>query len=174
MNRREKYFFVEGFYDGRFFRAIIDNIFKNLPAKIIQYFIKRDEKVDRYIISLDAQHISFLFIADEDPDHFSSKESRINELTRRFPRLPREKIVLIVPEIEGWYIAGLPSQKARSLEIRNLPDPDNCSKEKFVSILPRNTDGIPIRSEMLENYDLALAMSKSTSFQEFVNKAKQI
>ena len=174
MNRHEKYFFVEGFYDELFFKAITESIFEDLHFRIIQYSMKRNEKVDNYILSLGAQHIPFLFIADEDPDHFNSRASRINELTRRYPHLSEENIVLVAPEIEGWYIAGLTREKARSLGIKNILDPDSCSKEKFVSILPKKTDGILIRSEILENYDVVLAMSNSASFKEFVNKVKQI
>ena len=98
MNRHEKYFFVEGFYDELFFKAITESIFEDFHFRIIQYSMKRNEKVDNYILSLGAQHIPFLFIADEDPDHFNSRASRINEMTRRYPHLSEENIVLVAPK----------------------------------------------------------------------------
>ena len=62
--------------------------------------------------------------------------------------------MLAIPEIEGWYIAGLNKKSVKKLKLKNLPLPDDCTREKLIAALPFQRDGTPIRNDMLKLYDI--------------------
>ena len=113
-----KYIFVEGFYDELFIRKILTVQKIENEIKIVEYSQMKDEKINRFLSAIKSQESLFLFIADEDGTHYSSTSSRIDELKRRYTKLSEDDIILVVPEIEGWYIAGLTRATAKKLKLK--------------------------------------------------------
>lgn len=166
--------FVEGFYDELFVRRIIE--LEKIPCKpnIVKYKEQRSEKIDEYMRSLHKGNIDFIFLADADPGQNNGISYRVTELKKVYPNLGDDHIVIVVPEIEGWYIAGLNPNSRKKLGIGKGPKPDECTKEKFKSILPKRSDNIDIRSKILEAYDITIARSNSSSFNTFIEKLRQL
>ena len=164
-----KYLFVEGYYDEIFVKKISEQLQIKCEIKIVKYAEMQDAKVSRYLQSLISQKIHFLFIADRDIDHYKSIVDREKELYRRYPFLNSSNHILVIPEIEGWYIAGLDQRSVKKLKLKNLPPPDDCTKEKFIATLPSQLDGTPIRNDILDLYDIHFAETRSSSFRKFVS-----
>lgn len=165
----QKLIFVEGFYNELFFNKILCNLKINEKVKIFQYAQEKDEKITRYISSLKAQEIEYLFIADLDNNDYPS---RIEALKKRYSGLSENNMVLVNPEIEGWYIAGLSKKSMKILNLRNLPNPNECTKEIFIKRLPNQMDGAYIRTAILDCYEIETAIKNSTSFKNFIEKIK--
>jgi hypothetical protein len=164
-----KYLFVEGYYDEIFVKKISEKLQVESEIKIVQYSRMRDPKVVDYLSSLISQKIHFLLIADRDIAQYNSINDRENELIRRYKHVNSGNYVLAIPEIEGWYVAGLNDKSIKKLKLKNFPLPDDCTKEKFIAALPFQQDGTPIRNEMLELYDIHYAEARSSSFRKFVS-----
>ena len=169
-----KYIFVEGFYDELFIRKILTVQKIENEIKIVEYSQMKDEKINRFLSAIKSQESLFLFIADEDGTHYSSTSSRIDELKRRYTKLSEDDIILVVPEIEGWYIAGLTRATAKKLKLKSIPAADNCTKERFSSILPNKKDGTEVRNNILNNYEIEVAMTNSPSFKEFMERLQSL
>ena len=164
------FIFLEGYYDELFINRILVVQKIDYKVKLVQYAQEKDSKINNYLSVLISQNMPFLFLADEDGTNYSSNNLRINELKRRYPKLPEDKIVLVVPEIEGWYIAGLTKNNAMKLKLKNLPDPNVCTKELFISRLLAHSDGTLIRSAIMDSYNIEIAMKNSPSFRKFIEK----
>ena len=164
----DKFLFVEGTHDEIFVKKMCEKLQVKSEITIVKYSQMEDKKVNNYMESLLAQKIQFLFVADSDIYQYNSVNDRINELQRRYNYLVPSNLVLAVPEIEGWYIAGLDGQSANKLKLRKQPVPDKCTKEKFESILPSRKDNTIIRNQILDLYDIKLAQTRSSSFKEFI------
>ena len=130
---------------------------------------KKDEKITKYISSLKSHKIAYLFIADLDNNDYPS---RIDALKKRYSGLSKINMVLVNPEIEGWYIAGLSKKSMKILNLRNLPNPNECTKEIFIKRLPNQMDGADIRTAILDCYEIETAIKNSTSFKNFIEKIK--
>ncbi len=164
-----KYLFVEGYYDEVFVKTISKQLQIKCAITIVKYSSMPDAKVVDYLSSLISQKIQFLLIADRDISQYNSINDRENELIRRYKHVNSGNYVLANPEIEGWYIAGLNNESAKKLKLKNLPLPDDCTKEKFIATLPYRHDETPIRTDMLELYDINFAKTRSSSFRKFVS-----
>lgn len=163
------FLFVEGYYDEVFVKKISEKLQIKCEIKIVKYAMTQDAKVSSYLQSIISQKIQFLFIADRDIDHYKTTVDREKELYRRYPCLNSSNHILVIPEIEGWYIAGLNQKSVKKLKLKNLPLPDECTKEKFIATLPSQQDGTPIRNDMLKLYDIHFAETRSSSFRKFVS-----
>lgn len=86
--------------------------------------------------------------------------------------MSEDEIALVVPEIEGWYIAGLTMKYARQIKLKDLPEPNECTKELFISKLPGRADGTYIRTMIIDNYNVELAQNNSPSFRNFMAKIR--
>jgi len=54
--------------------------------------------------------------------------------------------------------------------LKDLPNPNECTKELFISKLPGGDDGTSIRTTTMNNYNLELAKKNSPSFKNFIEK----
>jgi hypothetical protein len=165
-----KFIFIEGYYDELFFKKILNILKIDEKVELFQYSQKSDIKVNNYLSSLRSQSIQFLFVADDDGQNYSSTISRICKLKQRYPKLSEDEIVLVVPEIEGWYMAGLTTKNAKQIKLKDLPNPNECTKELFISKLPGRADGTSIRTMIMDNYNVELAKKNSPSFKNFIEK----
>ena len=87
-------------------------------------------KKSKYISSLKSHKIAYLFIADLDNNDYPS---RIDALKKRYSGLSKINMVLVNPEIEGWYIAGLSKKSMKILNLRNLPKSSSSASTPFAA-----------------------------------------
>ena len=100
------FLFVEGYYDEVFVKKISEKLQIKYEIKIVKHAMMQDAKVSSYLQSIISEKIKFLFIADTDIDHYKTTVDREKESYRRYPCLNSSNHILVIPEIEGWYIAG--------------------------------------------------------------------
>ena len=165
------FIWVEGDDDERFFNKVLVPKFlrKYSGVKIIKYATMKREKVDNFIKSIKAMGADYIYLTDinNSPCVTAKKE----EMQKKHPNIDKNKIIVVIKEIESWYLAGLDNKVCRQLKINNFADTDNVTKEKFNALIPKKfTSRIDFMSEILKKFSIEIAKQKNNSFQYFVEK----
>jgi len=167
------FIWVEGDDDERFFNKVLVPKFleKYSGVKIIKYATMKREKVDNFIKSIKAMGADYIYLTDinNSPCVTAKKE----ETHSKYKNIDNEKMIVVIKEIESWYLAGLDNKVCRQLKINNFADTDtdNVTKEKFNALIPKKfTSRIDFMSEILKYFSIEIAKQKNNSFQYFVEK----
>jgi len=181
--------FVEGAIEKLFFDRILRPELENKYnyIEIIEYsqekrkweyindFIKSIKSTDCGYKKIDPNWAyDYIFIADI--DNSPCKTAKKEELRRKIPNLEQNKIIIVVKEIESWYLAGLDEKACKKLKIKCFENTDNITKEDLKRIYA-NLFGIPYESiesiprefylDIIENYDIGIAKKKNKTFEYF-------
>ena len=79
--------------------------------------------------------------------------------------------MVIIKEIESWYLAGLDSENSKQLRISFSNATDNLTKEQFNSlILKKFGSRIDLMAEILKYFSIKIAMQRNGSFRYFIEK----
>lgn len=167
--------FLEGNDDLRFFEKIVQPLVesKGYHVSIYQYAREKPHKINAYIKSINATPTAdYLFFADYDFSRCIS--ARIEFLIQKYSSLEREKIRIVIREIESWYLAGLNNDACRKLKILVFNDTNEVIKEKFDSLIPKKfqRSRIDFMQELLKHYDLETAQQKNRSFHYLFQKGR--
>jgi len=168
------YIFVEGDRDEDFFERIVKPRLVDRYNKIIiiKYAQKRIEYINSYIRSILSMNADYIFIADI--DNSPCKTAKKEELRRRFRNLEQNKIIIVVKEIESWYLAGLDEKACGELRIRCFDNTDSITKEDFRHIYSNSIHSgrsiIDFYLDIIKNYDIDIAKRKNRTFRYFCNK----
>jgi len=165
------YVWVEGNDDERFFKKVLASKFEEKYDNVvlIKYAVMKKEKIDKYIESIGASGADYIYLTDinNSPCVTAKKEGIQSEISR----IDEDKIIVVVKEIESWYLAGLDDRVCRRLRINNFTNTDNITKEKFNALIPKKfTSRIDFMSEILKNFSIEIAKQKNNSFRYFVEK----
>jgi len=165
------FIWVEGDDDERFFNGILSPKLQRKygTIKIIRYAKMKKEKVDNFIRSIKAMGAEYIYLTDinDSPCVTAKKE----EMQKKYQNIDKDKIIVVIREIESWYLAGLDNKACKQLKIKNFANTDNVTKEKFNALIPeRFTSRIDFMSEILKNFSIEIAKQKNNSFQYFVEK----
>jgi len=168
MAYRRFFIWVEGDDDERFFKNIIKPILdtKYDLVEIRSYASMQKRKFNNYIGSLRAIGADYIYITDINwhPCITAKKEKIKNE----FAYIEEDKIIVIIKEIESWYVAGLSLESLRILKIRPIKEMGYITKEKFDTLIPQKFDSrIDFMSEMLKRYSIEIAKNNNRSFKYF-------
>jgi hypothetical protein len=83
-------------------------------------------------------------------------------------------MIIVVKEIESWYLAGLDEKACRELRIRCFDNTDSITKEDFKHIYSNSIHSrrpeIDFYLNIIENYDIDTAKKKNTTFRYFCDK----
>jgi hypothetical protein len=179
--------FVEGAREKLFFDRILRPALENKYnyIEIIEYsqekikweyindFINSIKRTDCGYKKIDPNWAyDYIFIADI--DNSPCKTAKKEELRRKIPNLEQNKIIIVVKEIESWYLAGLDEKACRKLRIGCFNKTDDIMKEHFESIYYKSIHARrPITEfylNIIENYSIDIAKRKNGSFKYFCNK----
>ncbi len=171
MSRRKLFIFLEGNDDVRFFSSAVTPLFAQRYERIdlVRYACLKCLKLSKYIRSLDKMGYEYILVADIDnePGIRAKKEVIID----RYPEVHESRIIVIVKEIESWYLAGLDDRSSRVLGLRPLDRTDFVTKEQFNRwIPPRFGSRISFMVECLKHFSLPVAMEKNHSFRYFIDR----
>ncbi|MFQ6057194.1 MAG: hypothetical protein ACE5J3_14580, partial [Methanosarcinales archaeon] len=94
------------------------------------------------------------------------------KITNKFNRIIAEdKIIVVVKEIESWYLAGLDENTSKKLGIRKkIRTTNSITKEEFNQLIPKNMPRIEFMRKILKNYDVEIAKVRNRSLGYFLNK----
>jgi len=165
------FIWVEGNDDERFFKKILSPNFQKKydNVKIVKYATMKKEKVDNFIRSIKAMKADYIYLTDinDSPCVTAKKE----EIQKRYPNIDKNKIMVVIKEIESWYLAGLDNEICRQLKINNFANTNNITKEKFEAMIPKKfASRIDFMLEILKNFSIEIAKQKNESFQYFAKK----
>ena len=162
------YILVEGVDDERFFSQIVKPLLEGSydTVKIFSYAQKTKKKVKDFLRSIRKQGAQFLIVADIDENRCVTQKKK--GIVRQFGRIPNQNMVVVIKEIESWYLAGIDADNARKLNIRIPGSTDQISKDDFDRLIPRTFDSrIDFMIELLKCYSLRVAKHKNESFKYF-------
>jgi hypothetical protein len=167
--KKRLFILVEGEDDIRFFGRIIKPLFSGRydSVEIVPYASTKREKVSRFLKSIRLMNNDYIFVADIDTEHSVRDKKQI--LYYRYSELDGKAIVVVIQEIESWYLAGLPSGVARPLGVSDYSLTDDITKEDFNRMIPgRFSSRIDFMFEILKHFSLADAIARNRSLLFFV------
>ncbi len=168
MSYKRLFIFVEGPNDKRFFSDIIKPILKNVYnwVDIIEYARETEKRRKSFINGIKSMNADYLFIGDINtkPCITAKKEY----LIARHGNIDSRKILIVVKEIESWYLAGLREDGCRKLGLSSFMNTNDLTKEDFNSLQPKKFDSkIDFMVEIINNFCLDTAKIKNLSFKYF-------
>jgi hypothetical protein len=168
--KKRLFIMVEGEDDIRFFGRIIKPLLA--PAyhsvEIIPYACIKREKVNKFLKSVTLMNNDYIFVADIDQERSVRDKKQI--LYYRFSDISGRSIVVVIKEIESWYLAGLSLDAAQELGIPDHTSTDLITKEDFNALIPARFDSrIDFMFEILKSFSVETAFHKNNSFKFFVN-----
>ena len=169
--KKRLFIMVEGEDDIRFFGRLIKPLL--LPSyhsvEIIPYASIKREKVSRFLKSVVLMKNDYIFVADIDQERSVRDKKQI--LYYRFSEIDGRSIVVVIKEIESWYLAGIPPEVALELGVPYMSSTDNITKEDFNALIPQHFDSrIDFMFEILKTFSIDVAVNRNDSFGFFVNR----
>lgn len=167
MGYKRLFLWVEGSDDERFFDRIIKPMFQKKydSVEMIRYARSKNEKVDRYLKSIRAMNADCIYATDiNDLPCVTAKKQRIQQ---RIGNIDKKNIIVVIKEIESWFLAGLSEEHMKRLEIHSFKNKttDNVTKEQFNSLIPDAFDSrIDFMSEILKLFSIETARKRNVSF----------
>ncbi len=162
---------VEGEDDIRFFGRIVKPLLINLydAVEIIPYASIRRSKVDNFLKSIRLMNNDYIFVADIDTEQSVRDKKQV--LYSHFSHIDGGNIIVVIKEIESWYYAGLSSESVQNLNVPDLPDTDELTKEDFNHLIPGKYDSrIDFMFEILKYFSIDTARKKNHSFRFFIER----
>jgi hypothetical protein len=168
MTSRRLFIFVEGGDDQRFFSRIVVPFLESRYAsvEIITYACMKSVKVCRFITSITAMDHEFILCGDIDQERNVKAKKAV--LRSRFCGLSDDRIVVIIQEIESWYLAGLDEVSQKRLALQPYRSTNHITKELFNRLIPRfYTSRIAFMAEILDHFSIEIARERNRSFNYF-------
>jgi hypothetical protein len=95
--------------------------------------------------------------------------SKKEALLQKFTQLDDRRALIVVREIESWYLAGLADNNP--LRVRVPADTSEITKEQFNGTMPKNLDSrIDYTLEVLKLFDTGTATGRNPSFHYFARR----
>ncbi len=165
------YILLEGNDDERFFRILVSpRLLRSYRAvKIWKYARERRQKTLKFIRVLQRTGKDFLYVRDI--DSAPSIKAKKEEIQSSFDHtIPDRSLIVVVMEIESWYLAGLPPPYLNSFGIiLHHQATDTITKEQFNRLIPRHMARAQFMNELLRHYDLDWAVRRNASFGYFLS-----
>lgn len=163
------YIFVEGNDDAMFFSNVIRPLLseKYEEVEIIKYAQMKKIKVDNFLKSI--RTLKFDYILAADIDLQPSVGAKIRIIEDRFSEIDRKKVVIVIKEIESWFLAGLNESTTARFNLPPIYNTEEIFKEDFNQLYRKKfRSRIDFMREILKQYSIEIAMSKNRSFDFFI------
>jgi len=171
MGYRRLFIWVEGEYDARFFEKIIEPKLRNKYdfVETRRYAALKKEKHDNFLKSIKAMGADYIYVIDI--NNSPSVTAKKQETQDKLRNIDEERIIVVIKEIESWYLAGLGDAEAEKFKIRTFSETDTITKEQFNRLIPRKFDSqIDFMLEILKIFSIEIAKQKNKSFRYFIEK----
>lgn len=171
MKERRLFIFIEGNDDERFFRRIIRPLFaaRYQSVELIMYACMKSTRVCKFIKSVSSLGHDFILVADIDEEPGVIAKKRV--IRHRFCAVDDDDIMVIVKEIESWYLAGVDDHAANQLGVHPPSHTDRITKEDFNRRIPRSyTSRVAYMIDILNFFSINTAKKKNRSFLFFMKK----
>lgn len=166
MTFKQLFLFVEGDRDERFHRKVLVPLLANKynVIKVIQWRQKPKKSVKKIIQSL--KFADYILFADIDSSLcVTQKKESLYEFVEK------DKTIIVIMEIESWFLAGLDAEASKKLKMKFLENTDDVTKEMFRDLIKQRFDSdIDAMIEILKYFAIEIAKSKNKSFKYFIEK----
>ncbi len=164
------YVFVEGNNDELFFDTVVRPLIRSrfdYIYPVIPYRQRTAGDIDSFLRSIQSMRntldADYLFLCDiNDAPCVTAKKKQV---TQTYKMLESEKIIVVIHEVESWYLAGLDENGCKKLGVRHFDDTSAVTKEQFNQLMPQQ---IPAKAvflqQILELFSLEVAKQKNASF----------
>ncbi len=164
------FIWVEGDDDERFFNKILMPYLKTRYdlIDIVKYAQTKRDKINNFIKSIKDMGADYIYARDiNNARCITDKKQHIkDDLTNTDVK----NIVIVVKEIESWYLAGLSDRSCKKLGVRFNQATDNIAKEDFNRLVPKKFDRSDFMMEILKCFCFETAKKRNKSFNYFSQK----
>jgi len=163
---------LEGNDDERFFKGIIKPRLSPQydSIQVWQYAQKPSKRTMNFLKAIKTISSGYFFLKDiNDSPCVAAKKQNMERIYKGTINV--DNIVVVVKEIESWYLAGLDDKGRKELGVKALRKTDNLTKEQFDRLIPRKFDSrIDFMAEILKRFSVDMAKQKNKSFNYFMTK----
>jgi len=170
------YIWVEGKRDKKFFERVVKSGFERIYGRgrvhIRQYRPKKDKEVVGLIKNFKAVGNDCIGVTDINSAPCVTKRKEEKQ-EKEFVNVDKDSIMIVVKEIESWYLAGLDKSACQKLGVAEFENTEMITKHKFDSLLRRSKISnfrIDSEQEILKHFDIETAKQKNESFRYFAEK----
>ncbi|UZE92858.1 MAG: hypothetical protein IB616_00940 [Methanosarcinales archaeon] len=171
MGYKRLFILVEGEDDIRFFDRIIKPIHQKKYdlVEVIRFARMKEDKRDDFLKSIQAMNADYIYATDiDDAPCVTAKKQ---EIQNRLRNLDTNRTIVILKEIESWYLAGLSNEDLQKFKIRSFGATEDINKEQFNSLIPKKfSSRIDFMLEILKSFSNEIAKQKNGSFRYFIEK----
>jgi len=171
MKYKRLFLLVEGNNDERFFQRIIKPKFeeKYNTVTLWKYTQVKNMKVDKFLESIRAMGADYIYVADI--NRAPCITAKKQEIKNRVRDINEGRIIVVIKEIESWYLAGLDETSSKELGMSPFSTTNGITKEQFNDLIPKRFDSrIDFMSEILKHFSIEIANQKNISFRYFLEK----
>ena len=173
--RKSLFIWVEGVSDQLFIERVVEPVLSDGYTSIrkITYAQQPNEDTDKKIREVVRSHeiLDYLWLGDLDPGRFPCVTAKKEAVVRQHAHLRPDRISIVAPEIEAWYLAGLDSAACTALGMPAYGNTDGLTKEDFRKLIPDSyLSEIVFKMEVLSNFSVDVAKRKNASFAYFCKK----
>ena len=173
MDYKILYIFVEGNDDEKFFQKILLPKLqeKNHNIQIIKYAQKpkKFKYIGKFLKPIQSMGADYIYVTDI--DNSPCVTAKKLETQNNLKNIDSDKIIVVIKEIESWYLAGLSDAECRRFKMHTFSVTDDITKEQFDSLRSNKFDyRIDFMSEVLKKFSIEIAKQKNKSFGYFIEK----
>jgi hypothetical protein len=171
MSYKLLFVFIGGNDDERFFDRIIKPKLeeKYTTVSFYKYAKISDKKIRNFLRNIKAMNANYICVTDI--NNSPCVTAKKQELQNKFARMDENEIVVVIREIESWYLAGLGANDSKKLGIKPFNDTNNLTKEQFDSLIPNQFGSrVDFMQESLKYFQIQIAKQKNKSFKYFFDK----
>lgn len=162
---------LEGDDDVRFFKKVLlDPLRERFDSVILWKFAQqKKKKVAAFIRTVQDLGSDYLLFTDMDEAPCVTEKKR--GVRRAIDTAEARRVLIVIREIEAWYLAGVTDDDARALGLSMPETTDRITKEAFNALKPRRFDSrIDFMMEILKRYSLETARRRNRSFRYFSDR----
>ena len=171
MPYKQLWVIVEGNDDEKFFEKIKPLLEKKYDSvQIWKYAQEPPKRIKNFLKSIKAMNSDYFFFRDiNNSPCVTAKKKKLKKEYKK--TIDVDNIIILIKEIESWYLSGLDAKKSKELKIRTFRNTDNITKEKFNGLIPKKFDSrIDFMAEILKRFSVETAKRKNRSFDYFMAK----
>ncbi len=171
MINKNLFIWVEGPTDKRFFEEIVEPRLKKKYHLIEtrSYATLKAEKINNFLKAIKAMNADYLYVTDiNNSPCVTDKKQNVQ---RKLKNIEENNIIVVIKEIESWYLAGLDDASRLKFKIPHFQNTDIVTKEQFNRLKPNRFESqIDFMIEILKNFSPEIAKKKNSSFNFFFKK----
>jgi len=165
------FIWVEGVDDQRFFERIVKPILNKIYdcVEIIEYAYMKNEKIVNFLNSIKSMHADYIFVTDINSSPCVTTKKR--DLKNRIANIDEGKIIVVIKEIESWYLAGLDDMALKKCGFKKCNNTNDITKERFNDICQKKFGShVDCMIELLKFFSLEVARQRNSSFSYFYQR----